>query len=76
MERKRITTLISMAVVATLDIMEDRVAAQTMMARRIFLIRVPNTRIRKAKRRWERGTRATASEMAKDTSTKNRMWLV
>ena len=73
MERKRITTLMSMAVVATLDMMEDSAAAQTMMARRILLIRVPNTRIRKARSRWERGTRATASEMAKDTRMKNKM---
>ena len=65
-----------MAVVATLDITDDSVAAQSMMARRIRRIFVPKARIRNTSSRRDSGTRATASEMPKDTSTKNRMWLV
>ena len=45
-------------------------------ARRIRRIFVPKARIRNTSSRRDSGTRATASEMPKDTSTKNRMWLV
>ena len=71
--RKLITTEISTAVVATLDMMDDIRAAHSISASRILLVRAPNSRIRTTSSRLERGTLAMASERPKETNTKNRI---
>ena len=64
-------TVISTAVVATFDMMDDKAAAHTMTAKSRFLLLTPKNLISSASILLDKGTVAIASDMPKDTSVKN-----
>ena len=69
-------TVISTAVVATFDMIDDKTAAQSMTAKSRFLLFTPKKRISSTKILLESGTAAMASEIPNETNVKNRTWFV